>query len=72
MTDACSPLTTSDLATLARARRGHAMIFAAPGDLKQGFEVWGDSPPAFSLMRDVKHQFDPRGLLNPGRFVGSL
>ncbi|TMA59145.1 MAG: FAD-binding oxidoreductase [Deltaproteobacteria bacterium] len=74
---ACAPTKASvqrfsDLATLARARRGHAMIFAAPGDLKQGFEVWGDSPPAFSLMRDVKHQFDPRGLLNPGRFVGSL
>ena len=74
---ACQPTKASvqrfsDLATLARARRGHAMIFAAPGDLKQGFEVWGDSPPAFSLMRDVKHQFDPRGLLNPGRFVGSL
>ena len=74
---ACEPTKASvqrfsDLATFARARRGHAMIFAAPGDLKRGFEVWGDSPPAFSLMRDVKHQFDPRGLLNPGRFVGSL
>ncbi len=62
----------SDLATMARARHGHAMIHAAHGDLKQGLEVWGESPRTFSLMRDIKQQFDPRGLLNAGRFVGGL
>lgn len=74
---ACEPTKASvqrfsALATLARTRRGHAVIFAAPGDLKQGFEVWGESPPTFSFMRDIKQQFDPKGLLSPGRFLGGI
>jgi len=35
-------------------------------------EVWGESPPTISLMRGLKQQFDPRELLNPGRFLGGL
>ena len=27
---------------------------------------------ALALMRSVKHQFDPKGTLNPGRFVGGI
>jgi glycolate oxidase FAD binding subunit len=48
------------------------LLFAAPAESKQGIEVWGPTPPAFSLMREIKRQFDPRGLLNPGRYVGGL
>jgi len=62
----------TELAALARARRGHAIIFAAPGALKQGWEVWGESPPGFSLMRRIKREFDPQELLNPGRFLGGI
>jgi glycolate oxidase FAD binding subunit len=35
-------------------------------------EVWGESPATVSLMRGVKHQFDPKELLNPGRFLGGI
>lgn len=62
----------AELASMARARRGHAVIFAATSELKQGFEVWGETPTTFSLMRDIKRQFDPKGLLNPGRFVAGI
>ncbi|HEY7220397.1 MAG TPA: FAD-binding oxidoreductase [Candidatus Binatia bacterium] len=62
----------SDIAALASTRRGHAVIFVAPGYLKQGCEVWGESPSAFPLMRDIKRQFDPKGLLSPGRFLGGI
>ena len=41
-------------------------------ELKQRIDVFGDPPPAFELMRRVKEQFDPKGILNPGRFVGRL
>jgi glycolate oxidase FAD binding subunit len=56
----------------ARSHRGHAVIFAAPAHLKRGIDVWGPDPPTLSLMREIKRQFDPKGLLNPGRFLGGI
>jgi len=61
-----------ELASMARERRGHAIIFSAPVELKRGVEVWGEAPATVSLMRGIKHQFDPNELLNPGRFLGAL
>jgi glycolate oxidase FAD binding subunit len=60
------------LAAAAREHRGHAILFAAPPAWKAGINVWGESAPTLSLMRAIKHQFDPDTLLNPGRFVGGL
>jgi FAD/FMN-containing dehydrogenase len=31
--------------------------------------VWGNATPATEWMGKVKRQFDPKNLLNPGRFV---
>jgi glycolate dehydrogenase FAD-binding subunit len=56
----------------ARERRGHGIIFAAPANLKQGVDIWGSAPPTLFLMREIKRQFDPQGLLNPGRFVAGI
>ncbi len=41
-------------------------------EMKRRIDVFGDSPPSFGLMRSVKQQFDPQGVLSPGRFVGRL
>jgi glycolate oxidase FAD binding subunit len=62
----------SRLTAAARERHGHAIVFAAPFALKTGVNVWGASAPTLSLMREIKHRFDPDALLNPGRFVGNL
>lgn len=35
-------------------------------------ETWGNPGDAFALMRALKQQFDPKGTLNPGRFVGGI
>ena len=35
-------------------------------------DAWGSPGDAFPLMRAVKEQFDPKGTLNPGRFVGGI
>ena len=36
------------------------------------FDAWGSGGNALPLMVRVKQQFDPRGTLNPGRFVGGI
>jgi glycolate oxidase FAD binding subunit len=56
----------------ARKNRGHAVMLAAPADVKSGGDVWGSLPPTVSLMREIKRQFDPKNLLNPGRFLGGI
>jgi glycolate oxidase FAD binding subunit len=35
-------------------------------------DAWGQPSDALPLMRAVKHQFDPKNTLNPGRFVGGI
>lgn len=60
------------LTAAVREHRGHAIIHSAPSDLKRSVDVWGPAPVTLSLMREIKHQFDPKNLLNPGRFVGGI
>jgi glycolate oxidase FAD binding subunit len=60
------------LAALAKEQRGHAVMAAAPPELKRGIDVWGSAPESLLLMREIKQQFDPHSLLNPGRFVAAL
>ncbi len=62
----------SEVESLARDRRGHAVVFSAPTALKTAINIWGPSPPTLSLMREIKRQFDPNELLNPGRFLGGI
>lgn len=55
------------------ANRGSAVVFAAmPQRARARVDAWGDPPPSFPLMRALKANFDPKGLCNPGRFVGGL
>ncbi len=51
---------------------GTVVVEVCPPDLKRDIDVFGELPSAFALMRGVKQQYDPRGLLSPGRFVGGL
>jgi glycolate oxidase FAD binding subunit len=60
------------LVALAREQRGHVAMLVAPLELKQSVDVWGSPPPALALMRKIKEQFDPLGLLNPGRYVSAI
>jgi glycolate oxidase FAD binding subunit len=60
------------LSTLATSFRGHAIIAIAPPHVKQAVDVWGSPPPGLAIMAEIKRQFDPAGILNPGRFVARL
>jgi glycolate oxidase FAD binding subunit len=55
------------------AEGGSLVIERAPVELKHAAHVWGPVPePALTVMKRLKAEFDPRGILNPGRFVGGL
>lgn len=58
--------------TNAATSGGHVVVRRCPAAWKSGLSVWGPPPPALDLMRAVKQRFDPRGLFNPGRFVGGI
>ncbi len=52
---------------------GSVVVERAPRDLKVGVDVWGPmSPESLAVMTRLKNEFDPGGILNPGRFAGGL
>jgi len=52
---------------------GGVIVERAPRAVRERLDPWGPVPaPALQAMRALKHEFDPRGVLNPGRFVGGL
>lgn len=51
---------------------GHAVVEKVRSEVKNGFDVWGYEAPALEIMRRIKQEFDPKTLLNPGRFVGGI
>lgn len=61
-----------DLRRHCAAIGGHLVVEKIRPEAKRGLDVWGYETPALELMRRVKRQFDPKGLLNPGRFVGGI
>jgi FAD/FMN-containing dehydrogenase len=40
--------------------------------VKEEIGPWDPPGPAVRLMERIKAQLDPRGIMNPGRFVGGL
>jgi glycolate oxidase FAD binding subunit len=53
-------------------RGGSVVVREASPAFKERVEVWGPIGSRFQLTRRVKEKFDPRGILNPGRFVGGI
>ena len=51
---------------------GDAIVETCPQTIKELIDVWGPSPSGMKIMRQIKRQFDPKGVLNPGRFIGGL
>ncbi len=57
---------------MARAGGGHATLEWAPLTVKSEVPVWDDAGASARIMKGIKAQLDPRGILNPGRFVGGI
>lgn len=51
---------------------GYAVLEACSLETKRRIDVWGPPGSDFKLMERIKHEFDPNGILNPGRYVGRL
>lgn len=62
----------ADLRDWIVGRGGSLVILSAPPAIKTATDVWGPVGNILTLMRGLKRQFDPQGLLNPGRFVGGI
>lgn len=62
----------SRLTEIARDRKGYTVMAAAPAEFKAGLDVWGPPPPSLAIMREIKRHFDPKDLLNSGRFLAGV
>ncbi len=47
-------------------------VESAPPDYKRSCNIWGPAGPGARLMHNIKRQFDPNSILNPGRFVDDI
>ena len=57
---------------IAHRYEGSAVVEHCPLPVKRQIDVWGDAPDSLAVMRSIKDRFDPRGILNPGRFLGGI
>lgn len=60
------------LRSSAVAAGGSLVIEKAPAEVRLKADAWGEVGPAAPLMRSLKDKFDPRSLLNPGKFVAGI
>jgi len=74
-----SPATPEAVASAAGDARGALAALGgslvtcdAPAEVRARLDAWGPPPPALALMRRLKAQLDPEGLLAPGRLAGGI
>lgn len=67
--DGISRAVPARLQPVAAAGQGNLTVIRSEGGEATVRSVWGGTDVPFSLMADVRRQFDPKQLLNPGRFV---
>jgi len=58
--------------SLCESKGGFLSILEAPATVKENLDVWGYKGNSLDLMVKIKQQFDPKNLLNSGRFVGEI
>ena len=61
--------------TAIRAEREHnagsVVVLHRPEAMPQ-LDAWGTPADSLPIMRAIKQQLDPKGTLNPGRFLGGI
>jgi glycolate oxidase FAD binding subunit len=51
---------------------GNLMVDSGPREIKEKISAWGQLRDDQVVMRRLKEKLDPKGVLNPGRFVGGI
>ncbi len=68
-----APRLIDDLRERLAVLGGHAIVRRAPVEVRRRIDPWGPvEPEVMALMKGLRDEFDPRRVLNPGRFVGGL
>ena len=62
----------SSLESIVQELSGYSVLERCPLSVKQMRSIWGAPGEDFKLMERIKREFDPDGILNPGRYVGRL
>lgn len=58
--------------TVSQEHGGSLVVQRGSLTLKTAIDVWGPQPQGIAIMRNLKQTYDPRRVLNPGRFVGDI
>ena len=56
----------------AHSAGGSLIVERAPLSVKAGIDVWDYNGDSLAIMRGLKAQYDPNGILNPNRFAGGI
>jgi len=51
---------------------GNLVVESSPLAIKKEVDVWGGARADRAVMKRLKEEIDPAGILNPGRFVGGI
>ncbi len=51
---------------------GRVVVERCPLEVKHNLDVWDEIGEPLQIMRRMKQQYDPKGILNPGRYVGRI
>ncbi len=60
------------LTSEAAKNEGNTIIESSPPSVKKRVNPWGKPRGDVVVMRRIKREIDPRGILSPGRFVGGI